>query len=636
MKLASVFVLTICFISSVSALEGDTPTVRTTTGDVVGKRLRANGRDVDAYLGIPYGQPPVGERRFLKPLPVSPWSGVFRAQTMHPGCTQTDFVVTDNAKMDMSSTLEDCLTLNLWVPRRDCGSGSENDTLGHSCNESLPLFVFVYGGLFSWGSSSLFLYDGLQFAARSDVIYVTFNYRLGPLGFLNASVPGAEGNMGLYDQVEALRWIHKNAHAFGGDPEAITLAGQSAGAVSVSYHIMSDLSRGLFQRAVLLSGTAGTLAFTDSINQHENFWSISTAMNCTNFYLSEKEKVDAALDCLRKADASQLVHDVESSMSFRYITILPGYGDSFLPHSPVDLDVARFNVKDIFLGSTQDDGAVLVSAMHSKLKWLRGSVDGRTILRFFLRNFFNVGLSKSAQFESAYFGSSQELTETQGLRALSSFVTDLSFTCPADLFAQTALRQNVSVFRYVFQYRPSYSFWGDWVSVTHNDDLPFFLGTVREDKKVILEKHNDSFGELMRVKFSTTPQELSFSDELIRALSEFCWTGKPKIPKTDMEWPKYTKESKAYVVLKPNDYSVAYGPRSKKCHLWEPYLIKRKAAPTTPAPKHKPTPKRIPEKRPGKTLQPIDNYIESSASAGPLSSAMALASLLVCLALSRS
>ncbi|KAH6929814.1 hypothetical protein HPB50_005965 [Hyalomma asiaticum] len=299
------------------------------------------------------------------------------------------------------------------------------------------------------------------------------------------------------------------------------------------------------------------------------------------------------------------------------------------------MDKTRMNVKDIFLGTTQDDGAVLVSTMYSKLNWLKGSIDGRTILRFFLRNFFGASLSGSLRFENAYFGSAEPVSEEEVLRNLSSVITDLFFNCATDLFAQTALKNKVSLFRYVFDHRPSYSFWGDWVTVTHNDDLPFFLGTLRVTKETV-ERQNDSFGELLRKKFSVTPDELTFSDELIKALAEFAWTGKPKIPKSDMEWPKYTKENKAYVILKPNDYSVAYGPRSKKCHLWEPYLIKRQPAPTTPAPKHKPTPKRIPEKRPGKPLRPLDNFVESSASTGQLSSATALASMLFAIAFNRS
>ncbi|KAL1423111.1 hypothetical protein MTO96_021491 [Rhipicephalus appendiculatus] len=210
LKVGSLFMLAIFVASSAEAAADDVPVIRTTAGDVVGKRLRANGIDVDAYLGIPYGQPPVGERRFMKPLPATPWSGVFRADTMNPGCVQTDFVVTDDAKIDMSASVEDCLRLNVWRPRRDCDGSSDNAT----CKNTLPVFVFIYGGLFTWGSSSLFLYDGLEFAARADVIFVSFNYRLGPLGFLNASVPGAEGNMGLYDQVEALRWVQSNARAF--------------------------------------------------------------------------------------------------------------------------------------------------------------------------------------------------------------------------------------------------------------------------------------------------------------------------------------------------------------------------------------------------------------------------------------
>ncbi|KAH9368413.1 hypothetical protein HPB48_012657 [Haemaphysalis longicornis] len=558
----------------------DAPLVRTSTGELVGKRLHSAGREVYAYLGIPYGQPPVGDRRFLKPLPIAPWSGVFRADTMHPGCTQTDFVVTDDATIDMSNTVEDCLRLNVWVPRRvqnDTSGGIDGNSSPSVDNSTngFPVFVFIYGGLFSWGSSSLFMYNGLEFAARADVIFVSFNYRLGPLGFLNASAPGAEGNMGLYDQLEALRWIHKNVHAFGGDPDAVTLAGQSAGAVSVSYHLMSELSRGLFQRAVLLSGTSSTLAYSENIDQNDNFRAVSGALNCTNFYLPGLERVNASLDCLREVDGHRLVREAESGMAYRYITILPGYGDSFLPHSPVDLDRAKFHVKDVFLGTTEDDGALLVSAMYSKMNWLKGSIDGRTILRVFLRNFFHMPMSKSAPFESAYFGRAQQLPEAQVLKAMSSAITDLAFDCAADLFSQATLRSNVTVFRYVFRHRPSYSFWGDWVTVTHNDDLPFFLGTVRADKKMLNEQYKDSFGKLLREKFTPTPEELRFSDDLIRVLADFCKSGKPKIPKTDTEWPKYTKERKAYVILKPNDYKVAYGPRSKKCYLWEPYLIKK-------------------------------------------------------------
>lgn len=133
LKVGSLLMLAVYVASSAEGVVEDAPVVRTTAGDIVGKRLRANGRDVDAYLGIPYGQPPVGERRFMKPLPAAPWSGVFRADTMNPGCVQTDFVVTEDVKIDASNTVEDCLRLNVWRPRGDCDGKSENATTTSSC-----------------------------------------------------------------------------------------------------------------------------------------------------------------------------------------------------------------------------------------------------------------------------------------------------------------------------------------------------------------------------------------------------------------------------------------------------------------------------------------------------------------------
>ncbi|XP_050035399.1 acetylcholinesterase-1-like isoform X2 [Dermacentor andersoni] len=599
-------------------VESSAPIVQTDSGPVAGIRLRGqNGGVVDAYLGIPFAKPPTGERRFMLPEPITPWKETLQAVWKPKACVQTSFELPGSVNINTADTSEDCLYLNIWVPRPECSNGAV------SCDHLLPVFTFVYGGLFVWGSSALGVYDGLDFAARAQVVYANFNYRVSLFGFLNASSPEAPGNMGMYDQLEALRWIHRNIKHFGGDPDAITLAGHSAGGMSVSYHIMSELSRGLFKRAALFSGTPQALSYSDHADQHQNFRTLSYHLGCADAKLPVEAQRDEIVRCMRKWDAHKLALEATKALPFKFVTILPGYGDAFLRRNPLDLN-NPFNVKEIFLGTTQDDGAYLVYAMLDQLKWLNGNLDGPTVFRVTVKSFFNVDFAASAKYSHLYFdesGAPHEQWEIE--KNLSLPLTEGAFDCGTDLYASSALASNVTLLRYEFTHRPARSMWHKWVTATHMDELPFFLATT--DKLSSGTTRGDEYAK-----------ELQFSNELVDTLASFTKTGKPKIPKSDMEWPKYTKESKAYVILKPNDYSVAYGPRSKKCHLWEPYLVKRQPSPTTPAPKHKPTPKRMPEKRPGKPLRPLDNFVESSASTGPLSSATALASMLFAIALGRS
>ncbi|CAN7980048.1 unnamed protein product, partial [Ixodes pacificus] len=269
----------------------------TSSGSVVGVGLRSEEKNVNAYLGIPYAEPPIGKLRFKRPSPIPAWKGVLLALHQPRGCVQTDFAVyKDQLMLNMSTTVENCLFLNVWVPRGNTTDG-----------KPFPVFVYLYGGQFSWGSANLHIYDGAAFATRAQVIYVTLNYRVGILGFLNASSPEAPGNMGLYDQLEALRWISKNIQFFGGDPNAVTLVGHSAGAISVGYHMISQLSKGLFQRAVLLSGTPPCLAYADHVDQRENFRTVSEALNCHDSSKNFESQLEASLECLRKLDAHALL-----------------------------------------------------------------------------------------------------------------------------------------------------------------------------------------------------------------------------------------------------------------------------------------------------------------------------------------
>jgi len=193
--------------------------------------------DLAVYRGIPFAAPPVGELRWRPPQPVPKWEGVRQATAFGPDPYQGD---------GGGNVGEDCLYLNVWTP-------------AESAEARLPVLVWIYGGGFSFGSTSTPVHDG-QHLARRGVVLVSLNYRVGPLGFLAHPELSAEspqrvsGNYGLLDQLAGLAWVRRNIAAFGGDPDAVTIFGESAGGIAVSMLCASPLAKGLFRRAISQSG----------------------------------------------------------------------------------------------------------------------------------------------------------------------------------------------------------------------------------------------------------------------------------------------------------------------------------------------------------------------------------------------
>lgn len=195
---------------------------------------------VDVWLGVPYAEPPVGRLRFTAPAPVRPWRGVRPATAVGGAAPQHGSFTADTRRLGAPS--EDCLYLNVYAPAEP--------------GPPRPVLVWIHGGAYTSGSGAL--YDGSGLAARGDVVVVTVNYRLGVLGFVDlgaatdAEIPS---NLGLRDQIAALRWVRDNIAAFGGDPERVTVAGESAGSIAVSLLLTAPSARGLFRSAIMQSGS---------------------------------------------------------------------------------------------------------------------------------------------------------------------------------------------------------------------------------------------------------------------------------------------------------------------------------------------------------------------------------------------
>jgi len=232
-------------VPTAAAIQGP---VRTTSGLMKG--IPGTTQGITVYKGIPYAAPPVGNFRWRPPQPPIPWQGVRVMDHFGASCIQT--IVTERKPwtyefMAHNEVSEDSLFLNVWTPAKSAG-------------ERRPVFFWIHGGGNNEGSSTVPVYDG-EGLAKKGLVVVVINYRLGVLGWMShpeltqESPAHASGNYGLQDQIAALRWVHENIAAFGGDPKRVTIAGQSAGAGAVHNLTASPLAKGLFQRAIAESGS---------------------------------------------------------------------------------------------------------------------------------------------------------------------------------------------------------------------------------------------------------------------------------------------------------------------------------------------------------------------------------------------
>lgn len=308
--------------------------VRVADGELLGKRLGS----VEAFLGVPYAAPPVGVNRWRSPQPARPWHGVRDARHFAPSCLQSltpqGIGPWSSEYMVHGRVSENCLYLNVWAPAQH--------------RRALPVMVWIPGGAFISGSGSVPIYNGQPLAAEG-IIVVTINYRLGVLGFFTDPALAAEakrlheppGNWALQDMIAALRWVHDNIAAFGGNPRAVTLAGQSAGAIAVQELISSPLAAGLFARAIAESGLPNSLP-TPSLAAAEQ---AGTAF--------ARAKGAATLAALRALPPSRLATTAAPMTSPLIMPIVDG---TLLPQTPERLLAAgRFTHTPVLLGLNADE-----------------------------------------------------------------------------------------------------------------------------------------------------------------------------------------------------------------------------------------------------------------------------------------
>ncbi|OON22929.1 Carboxylesterase [Opisthorchis viverrini] len=607
----------------------DRPATITTVGTFCGIREVVHWPDgmaskVDIYYGIRYGQPPVGRLRFRKPVPppAEP-DKVFSANELQATCPQprdTLFQECPAARMWQPNTLmsEDCLFLNIWVPSHTPSEMNSNE-------EKLAVMLWIYGGSFYTGTSTLSVYDGRFLAARQNVIVASLNYRVGPFGFLFTDQAEVPGNMGLWDQRLAMKWVKDHIGSFGGDPERITLFGESAGAVSVSAHLLSPWSHAFFTNAVMQSGSIlGNWAVSNAVRALEQTNKFSKILGCTGNAVN-------TIDCLRKKSVKEILdaHDAMfNDASYFSVPFPPVLDQHFLPYeNGLRLRQMRFmkTTGSVMFGINKNEGSYfLLYAFVNNSDWrgehtqlpIRSRAEYLTCLRRVLelqddiRPELTDPLIRYIDFEYETYDYIPTLASwTRRLEVISS---DRSFKCPTITMANTATNQYVlsgprigsklPVYFYEFQHRTASVQWPEWAGTMHGYEIEYVFGI--------------PFSPQFQATFYRfTDEERRLSDMMMTYWANFARTGDPNILPLDKDvlnlnspageaeervdsvlepkhitdyleqvrlpgslakcefsnWPQYLNETASYLIFgeEAGKLSVGSAPRRRQCLFWQ-------------------------------------------------------------------
>ncbi len=501
-----------------------TGTVLTTEGSLCGKVVSpSSGKKVNAYLGIPFAETTAGDNRWRAPVPVKPWKEVLKATKFGPSCPQSSPVKPQS---------EDCLTINVWTP-----TGASQ--------ESKAVMVFIYGGAFVYGSSADALYNGAYTAARGDVVVVSFNYRLGALGFLaglkdKATGEEINGNFGLLDQKLALKWVQDNINAFGADPDKVTLWGESAGAMSIGLHLVSSPgSEGLYRAAIMESNPLGipyrTLKDSGDISKR-----FAGDLGC--------DKTD--LKCMR-SKLPEVVLDAQSQKNLIWPLVFHGIVDLLVWAPVIDGEVvtvqpitviANGKLKTpIIIGTNKNEGVLFIELTKAAIaKKSLSALDYRLMLDFMIRD--HALRKKIYEKYPAVQGDNTEV--------ISRVATDYLFICPNQY---TAKHSSPNTWSYEFNQVSSFNIWPKTPACTdavcHGDELPYVFHTA----------HSRGF--------DFTSEESELSNLMIDFWTNFAKELNPGA--NNMKWPPFGQDYLNLVFLTPIDQMRTGSDIARaNCALW--------------------------------------------------------------------
>ncbi|XP_071825575.1 acetylcholinesterase-like [Apostichopus japonicus] len=535
--------------------------VETTLGRINGLRIPFEYSDnlltvfttIDTFYSIPYAEPPIGNYRFMKTVPKEPWQDVWNSTKKRAICWQAALNIAQD---------EDCLHLNIWTPSIE--------------SKGLPVMVWIHGGAFVLGSSVTPQYDGSVLAAIQDVIVVSMNYRLNAFGFLYAG-ESAKGNYGLWDQHEAIKWTYNHIEEFGGDPNQITIFGQSAGGGSSGHQLMAEQNEGYFNRAILMSGGMVHPWAIELDYDKAKGDAYLVGENCGCGGIESDEEL---VDCLRGRGAQRLAlaaNRVVVDTLTVVIPLVPVVDGEFITNDPnVLLDQGRFKHCDVMMGTTTNDGTLMGARayfgdinnpdpysdyddFHNRIKNYTYTYRNDIILSAIEQQYLDW-----SNFDDVTFNHFDTYNE---------ILTDEAFYCPTDKIAKTYAKHNNSVYVYLFNHLPENTFYDipgvswPWKGIAHAEDIPFVFGK--------------PFSSVGRPNLTYSEEEKTLSLDMMRYYTNFVKTGNPNFGDSSgcwtggaCHWTNYDVRNQTIKSFEiPLQDKSAY--RAEFSHFWNNYLPKQ-------------------------------------------------------------
>uniref|UniRef100_A0A3B3BZI5 Carboxylic ester hydrolase n=1 Tax=Oryzias melastigma TaxID=30732 RepID=A0A3B3BZI5_ORYME len=509
------------FVLSVAA-DRDAPEVHTKLGSLRGKYVSVKGKEpgAHAFLGVPFAKPPVGPSlRLAAPQPVEGWNGMRDATKQPFMCIQSIEIVKDLLKQlgallaEIPDISEDCLYLNIYAPAN------------RPQNARLPVMVWIHGGGFSLGSASMF--DGSALAVYEDVIVVLIQYRLGVLGFLSTGDEHLPGNFGLLDQIEALKWVKEHISSFGGDPNSVTVFGESAGGVSVSLLLASPLAKGLIHGGIAQSGTAAM----DLLVTDQPFQGLQAVANASGCSLESTKKI---AECMKNVDLDTLI-SFTNNLNLRLTINVDGH---FLKKPVPEVYQKREVLNVPFMtGTTNHEAGWLLSNFFAPPNWTEG-LDREQIMNAVSMLYTD---PKDEYIRdlivSEYTGNGEDRIRNRD--AFTEMLGDLFFTIPALKSVNAHRDAGVPVYLYEYQHPPSFLKKNrpSFVKCDHGDDIFSILGFCFTTTDVTINE-------------KCSPEEEEFSKIMMNYWGNFARTGSPNA-KNLAHWPKYDADEE-YLALALN------------------------------------------------------------------------------------
>eukprot|EP00057_Strongylocentrotus_purpuratus_P010825 XP_011665299.1 PREDICTED: acetylcholinesterase [Strongylocentrotus purpuratus] len=545
---------------------GQRPAVRTMKATIRGERISIQHRQlgddfhrsVAVYKNIPFAEPPIGDLRYAEPVPKT-LDGEFDATGDCLLCLQAKnpIMFDDSEPLNFS---EDCLYLDVLVPEPK--------------PKAAAVMVWIHGGGYHFGTKNFQKSNAMALVAVEDVIVVSINYRLGILGFLSTEDGAIPGNLGLLDQRLGLLWVKENIAAFGGDPDRVTIFGESAGSGSVNSHLLSPMSAGLFSGAIMQSGAMSpTWTFKTRQKNAELTFALGEAMGC------ETKSSTELLTCLRgktKEDIDAIHETGTTSVLYLVAPVADGH---FLPLDPMQAqEEGSFNPSNVMIGSLGHEGNIFAIPLMVGMEGYEKLSVNRTTFDTFTSMFTQMTDPLALDLIKLTYLSPEQLTsgdpEENLVDPMAQFLGDRILLCPTFSTAQQLAATGVQVYTYLMTHSPAYSLWGSkytWLGDTHGEDIPYVFGSA------FLAQDGEDEEWFMRGRLAD--DEVVIARRIMKYWANFAKTGNPNLGNTEGDqepdqqfpsWPQFTSKTKTYKDLSRNMENLSGTmPNAKECYFVE-------------------------------------------------------------------